>query len=158
MVDRPASEDLLRVSSILPPPLFDLFTQMQPFEQAHAIRVMEGMHSSGYKDEDVLIAALLHDVGKVKHPIRPWERALAVLANRLLPDKFLQRRQGEARGIRKGIVVAANHAAWGADLAAASGANQRVVWLIRYHDTDLALIEGQDRLVISMLQAVDAAN
>ncbi len=131
---------------------------MLPFEQAHAIRVMDGMSANGYDHPDVLTAALLHDVGKVKHPLRPWERALGVLAKRFLPEKFHRWSQGEAKGFNKGIVVAANHAAWGADLAGESGASERAVWLIRNHDTDPAQIDERDRLVLSVFQAVDAAS
>jgi hypothetical protein len=156
--DRPGKEDLEQVESVLTPPLFDLFTRMLPFEQAHAIRVMEDMAARGYDHPDVLTAALLHDVGKMKVPLRPWERAMAVLVKRLFPGLFNRWGQGEAKGLRKGIVVAACHADWGAELAAEKGANQRVAGLIRFHDAHLAQFDGQDRLVLSILQNVDEAN
>lgn len=156
--DRPSQEDLVRVESVLTPPLYDLFIRMQPFEQAHAIRVMDAMTVRGYDHQDVLTTALLHDVGKVKVPLRPWERALAVLVKWLLPGKFVRWGQGEAKGLRKGIVAAVRHADWGAELAAEKGANQRAAILIRNHDADLAQIDEQDRIVLSVFQAMDAAN
>ena len=120
--------------------------------------VMDGMISHGYEDPEVLIAALLHDVGKVKHPIRPWERAIAVIVRRVFPNKFHQWGQGKANLFGRAIVVSARHAEWGAELAAAAGASERVVWLIRHHDADLAHFDGQDRLILDALQAVDAAS
>lgn len=158
LTDRPDQEDLERVESVLAPLLFDLFSRMLPFEQAHAIRVMKGMTARGYDHPDVLTAALLHDVGKLNVPLRPLERALAVLVRWLLPGEYDHSGQGEAKGFQKGIVVAARHAEWGAELAAEHGASQRAIFLIRFHDADLAQFDGQDRLVLSVLQAVDAAN
>ena len=158
LTEQPAREDLERAETLLPSKLFELFTQMQPFEQAHVIRVMDGMISFGYDDPEVQIAALLHDVGKVKHPIRPWERTVAVIVRRVFPNKFHQWGQGKANLFGRAIVVAARHAEWGAELSAAAGASQRVVRLIRNHDADLTNFDGQDRLVLSDFQAVDAAN
>lgn len=143
---------------MLPPALFDLFSQMLPFEQAHAIRVYDGLIALGYDDPGLLEAGLLHDVGKARHPIRPWERALAVVVKKLMPAKFEQWGQREPSGLRVGIVVAARHAEWGAQMAAEAGAHERLVRLIRHHDTELAQIPAPDRPLIEALQIVDAVN
>ncbi len=129
---------------------------MLPFEQAHAIRVMVRLSDAGYDDSDLLAAALLHDVGKVRHPLRPWQRGLAVLVKALLPGVYQKWGSGEPGGMRTGIVVAARHADWGAEMAADAGASQRVVWLIANHDADLSEVSGPDIGLLGELQQVDS--
>ncbi|MBN2043836.1 MAG: hypothetical protein JW757_02350 [Anaerolineales bacterium] len=157
-LDKPTEAEFSRAGEILSPQLFELFSQMMPFEQAHAIRVMDRLVSAGYQEPDLLAAALLHDLGKVNYQLRPWERGLAVLAKRFFPNLYHQWSTASPAGIRAGMVVAARHAEWGAAMVEAAGANPRVVWLIANHDADLRDMEDADRAVLSVLQAVDAAN
>lgn len=156
--ETPTPEELVRARAALSPQLFDLFSRMLPFEQAHAIRVFDGLIALGHDDPDLLAGGLLHDVGKARHPLRPWERALAVVAKALLPAKFEQWGRGEPKGLRAGIVVAARHAEWGAQMAAQAGASERLVRLIRFHDAELSQIPEAERALIAALQTVDAVN
>ncbi len=156
--DAPTKEILARAQAVLSPSLFELFSKLLPFEQAHAIRVLDALTTQGMNDPDLLSAALLHDIGKIKHPLRPWERAIAVLVKKFLPIRFQKWSQGEPAGLTAGAVVAAQHAIWGALLAAGAGANEQIVWLIAHHDTDLAELEGPNRVILSMLQDADSAN
>lgn len=156
--DTPSEAGLVRARELLSPALFDLFSRMLPFEQAHAIRVMERLADLGYDDPDLLAAALLHDVGKVRHALLPWERGLAVLVRALLPGLYQKWGSGEPEGLRAGMVVAAQHAAWGAEMAASAGANERLVWLIANHDAGLEKISGPDIDLLGELQQVDAVS
>ena len=140
-MDAPSLEGLARAEAVLTPPLFELFCKMLPFEQAHAIRVYEGLIAQGVEDPDLLAAGLLHDVGKAHRP---------------LPGP--QRGRGEPEGLRAGIVVAARHAEWGADMAAAAGAGERLVRFIRVHDANLSFLPANERAQVSKLQSVDAVN
>jgi hypothetical protein len=153
--DKPTDAGLARAREVLSPELFDLFSYMQPFDQAHSIRVMDRLVKNGEHDPDLLAAALLHDVGKSKYPLRPWERGLAVLTKRFLPKLYKQWRRGKPAGIRAGIVVAACHGAWGAEMAEASGANTRVVWLIANHDV---CATGRSGPAPDLLQALKRAD
>jgi putative nucleotidyltransferase with HDIG domain len=156
--ETPSQAGLAQAEAVLPPALFDLFERLLPFEQAHAIRVYDGLVALGEDDPDLLAAGLLHDVGKARQPLRPWERALAVAAKKVLPDKFMQWGQGEPSGLRVGIVVAARHAQWGAEMSAEAGASERLVRLIRHHDAELSQIPEPDRPLIEALQSVDAVS
>jgi hypothetical protein len=154
--EHPSPEGLARAREALSPELFALFSRMLPFEQAHAIRVMKGVSAAGWQVPDLLAAALLHDVGKVRQPLRPWERALAVVVKALAPGLYRRWGRGKPTGWRAGIVVTAQHPAWGAEMVAAAGATEMVVWLIAHHQ-DESLPEGpEDRLtMLQALQSVD---
>lgn len=152
--EQPGAEDLARAETHLSERLFALFLQMQPFEQAHAIRVLDRLTENGQLEPDLLTAALLHDVGKARHPLNPWERSLAVLVNRFLPGKAAIWAQGPASGWRAGLIVAAHHPEWGAQMAAEAGANPRVLWLIAHHQA-ASPPEGQDQHLLQALQRAD---
>jgi hypothetical protein len=129
---------------------------MQPFEQAHALRVFHKLVNEGYTQPDLLAAALLHDVGKVRSPLKPLERAVAVLAKKLSPSISEIIGQGRPRGWNTGIVVAEQHAAWGSEMAAAAGASSLTVELIaRHQDEDLSGLSEEIQEYLAALQRVD---
>ena len=74
---------------------------------------------------DLLAAALLHDVGKIKYYPGLWERVFTVLVEYGAPSLAQRMAQGSAKGLRRGFVVRRFHADWGADLARKAGASSR---------------------------------
>ncbi len=157
--DKPSIKDLERAKSALTPGLYRLFVRMQPFEQAHAIRVFDHLIRKGYTQPDLLAAALLHDVGKVRSPLKPWERAAAVLAKKVFSDSAGMIREGGKKWWNTGIVVADQHAAWGAEMTAQAGASPRTVELIaRHQDEDLSALDENLREALSALQRADEEN
>ena len=154
--ENPSPADIGRAKAVLTPELFRLFTRMQPFEQAHALRVYDRLVKEGYSQPDLLAAALLHDVGKVRSPLKPGERAAAVLAKKLSPSISQIIGQGRPKGWNKGIVVAEKHAAWGAEMAAAAGATPLTTELIaRHQDADLLDLKEDVQKYLAALQRVD---
>lgn len=154
----PEGAELDWVRGLLSPEGMALFSQMHPAEQQHSLRVAAILRGQGAPPE-LLIAALLHDVGKIRFPLRLWERVLIVLVRALFPGKAKQWGQGEPRGWRRPFVVAEQHPAWGAEMAQAAGAPPLAVNLIRRHQ-DVMPEEArvlEDRL-LRMLQAVDNAS
>jgi hypothetical protein len=135
----------------LSPEQIILFRRMHPSEQAHAYEVLKRLLALGHHDPDLLTAALLHDVGKVRSPLSLFDRALAVLGKHFFPDAARRWGEGRQRGLRRPFVVAAQHPAWGADLAAAAGVSPRVCDLIRRHQDSS---DGNDSL-LAALQSVD---
>ena len=153
---RPSEQDLDEVRLILNPSEMELFQMMQPSEQAHSIKVMRRLQAQNVVEQDLLIAALLHDVGKSLSPLHAWDRVLIVLVGALSPGLLARWGCGEPRGWRRPFVVALGHPAWGADIAARQGAPPLVVELIRRHQNHLQMqaVYSTDTL-LRKLQAAD---
>jgi hypothetical protein len=133
----PSQQDLDEVHTILSPGEMDLFEQMQPGEQAHSIAVMRRLQAQADEEQDLLVAALLHDVGKSLYPLRVWERVWIVLVGAVSPAWLARLGSGELRTWRRPFVVAMQHPAWGADLARGQGTSPLAVELIRQHQNYL---------------------
>jgi hypothetical protein len=140
---RPLTEEEdAEVARRLPPPALTLFNTMATADKRHALRVYRGLQKRGCSEEDMLAAALLHDVGKAWGRVPFWTRPAVVLGRRLLPA--LLRRlvvypaalDTPARAPldwRRALSYAWFHAEVGAQLAAAAGMPERVVVYIRTH-------------------------
>ena len=155
-------QDLEQARSVLAPAQVALFSGMQPSEQAHAVSVYRQLVAQGETSSDLLAAALLHDVGKSLSPLRLWERVLIVLARAFFPAQ--SRRWGSLPAVGLGgwkhaFVVAEQHPAWGAALAAEAGASPRLVTLIRLHqEAPPTEADPETRRLLIKLQAVDDNN
>jgi hypothetical protein len=159
----PAAQDLLQVGEFLPPELMSLFIKMQPSEQAHSIRIFHKLVDEGEDNQDLLVVALLHDVGKIKHPLNPVERALIVLGKMFLSERVDTWGQDEPVGWKAPFVVASQHADWGAQFAHEAGATQAAVSLIRRHQDNLPESqedwqEDQETRLLRKLQYLDDEN
>ena len=130
------SEEHLEVARRLPASALPLFQSMSDADQQHALRVCRGLQERGCSDEDMLAAALLHDVGKAGGRVPFWTRPIIVLGKRLAP-RLLARlaaypRAGQPRW-RLSLGYAWWHADIGADLAVEAGLSQRAALYIRTH-------------------------
>jgi putative nucleotidyltransferase with HDIG domain len=127
-----------------------LFRRMSRAEQHHGITICRALQAQGYTDTDLLVAALLHDVGKIQAPPRLWDRVIAVLGEHFAPQRTARWSVGEPCGLKRGFVVRRMHAEWGAALAEQAGASPRSVALIRHHhdpagdDVELAALQATD--------------
>ena len=68
--------DRALAAAMLAPPQFAAFRRLPAADQRHAAAVLRLLLAEGARDPDLLVAALLHDLGKVEEhgggrPIRP---------------------------------------------------------------------------------------
>jgi putative nucleotidyltransferase with HDIG domain len=123
---------------------------------SHALDIYERLAAQGNDDPDLLVAALLHDIGKARHPLRIWERVLIVMGQKVLPHRSARWGLGEPQGWRRAFVIAAKHPAWGADMVAEVGASPLVLEMIRCHQDEAPDHFGEkERVLFARLQAVD---
>jgi hypothetical protein len=158
-------QDYELASSVLTPLQLDLFKQMPGSDQAHSLRVMKALLTQGEQNPDLLVAALLHDVGKSIFPLRLWERILIVLVGSVCPACVQHWGMASARrpqvelGWQRAFVVAVEHPQWGADLAAEAGTSPLAVALIQRHQERLFSLGESDANsedgLLSKLHAVD---
>ena len=133
-----------------------LFRRMQPAEQVHAYQIFKRLETAEQTTPDLLIAALLHDVGKILVPISIFDRMVIVLGKRLFRRAARRWGEGTPHGWRLPFVVAEQHAGWGADLASQAGASALAVELIRrHHDSPMRNPDSHIEHLLAALQAAD---
>lgn len=154
-------QDLEQVHSLLSPKQMALFTSLQAGEQAHALEVLRRLLAQGENHPDLLKAALLHDVGKSRLPLRPWERAIIVLAKTICPQHVTRwgnepMDNSQKAGWRRPFLVAEQHPVWGAAMAREAGVSPLVESLIRHHQQPISIEStGLENELLQKLQAVD---
>jgi putative nucleotidyltransferase with HDIG domain len=108
-----------------------LFWAMMVQDQRHSLDVFYTLQRRGCQDKDLLLAALLHDVGKGE--VRLWHRVLYVLL-RAGPSGLTRRlARPNGAGWRGALASINEHGRRGAELAQRAGAPPAVVELIRVH-------------------------
>jgi hypothetical protein len=112
-----------------------LFSRLQPSEQIHALRVLQTIQRQGENDPDLQTAALLHDIGKARAPLKIWERVVIVLGKAFFPARIKSWGQGPPKGWRRAFVIAEQHPAWGGELASEAGTTPLAISLIRAHQS-----------------------
>jgi hypothetical protein len=133
-----SAQERQEVARYLSPAALRLFESMTPADQRHALRVFQRLQTRGSTDEDILTAALLHDVGKAGDRVPFWTRPAVVIGKRWAPRLLahLTIYPVEHTGLprwRRALSYAWWHAEVGADLADGAGLNARIVHYIRMH-------------------------
>ena len=136
-----------------------LFAEFAPSDQRHSYRVLQTLLAAGEMEPSLLVAALLHDIGKICHPIYVWDRVLIVLGEAFLPRQVAVWGGGEVSGWKRPFVIRAKHPAWGADLVHAAGATPLTVRLIARHQDKLpANSTSHEDKLLAWLQWADDQN
>ncbi|MBK9123290.1 MAG: HD domain-containing protein [Chloroflexi bacterium] len=158
--------DLSEAAAYLTVPQLALFRHMSHIEQVHALNVLRTLLANLPQDgdpralDDLAVAALLHDVGKSRHPVRIWQKTLPVLVGRAAPGLYDELVDKDPRHwLWRAFAVKRHHPAWGAEMARTAHAPERVVWLIEHHQDDAAQWENHPHVpLLRALQAADDAN
>jgi len=155
-----SQQDLDRIRLYLSPVEMVLFTKMPAPDQNHSYRVMNSVLDIGTNDENLIKAALLHDIGKGSHRLRCWERVFAVLVRGLFPGLAIMWGKGEPVGFKRPLVILLQHPEWGAELAAEAGCSEDLIWLIKNHENYHPPASTPQRKLdlLNILQAADNQN
>jgi hypothetical protein len=154
---RAVDDDL--AASYLGPELFALFQTMSRSDRQHHLRVLRHLLGQERDHPSLMVAALLHDVGKTRVRFTIPERMMAVAVEKVIPPMFERWSRGEARGWRRGFVVSAKHPEWGADMVAAAGGDALAVKLILYHQSRVSDIPDDEiKMWLPYLQMADNAS
>ncbi len=153
-----SGQRLRQATAILSPEARLLFARQAPQDQRHALDVFETLLEQGYRDEHVLTAALLHDVGKAAVHAPPWRRGIFVLAERFAPQRFEHWSQGGYQREERVPNTYAKHPKIGARWAKEAGCSGLTVDLIAHHEDRIDTCQTERDRLLMALQAADGAN
>ena len=140
----------------LTPAQRERFLQLPEFDRQHLLRVANFLQKSGVDDPDVIVAGLLHDIGKVDgaRRVRLPDRVGKVLLKRFAPGMLQRVADGYPDGHCKGLALTVRHPEIGAEIARTLGCSERACWLIRNHEAESDLGDAN----LALLQAADFAS
>lgn len=146
------------VSLWLSDPEQALFFRYAYADQWHCLRVLHTLQRAGYNHSDLMAAALLHDIGKVRSPLSIWDRTVIVVGSALFPERAGFWGTGELESWRRPFVARAKHPEWGAEMAEEVGSRPVVIDLIRHHQDTLDGMQSESAQLLATLQWADDQN
>lgn len=132
------------------------FEALPAFDQQHLCRVANHLRANGVTNRDLLVAGLLHDIGKSDgdHAVRLPDRVGKVILKRFSPGTLRKVGQRYPNGRFVGLALTMRHPDVGAEIARNLGCSERTCWLIRYHEAESDLEDAD----LAKLQAADFAS
>ena len=137
----------------LTPVQLDAFRELPSHDRNHLSRVGTSMIQQAPDNQDLIVAAFLHDIGKAHEGfhVRLIDRVAKVLLQAISPELLRNMAVPPPSRFRGGLVLAVHHPEFGAERARALGCSERTCWLIAHHedahdfdDPDLALLAAID--------------
>jgi len=137
--------DRALAGALLSPAQLAAFHRMAPADQRHAVRVARTLLDAGTRDPDLLVAVLLHDLGKVDPDghgrVRLPHRVAKVVLRHLAPGVWCRLSAQPHRGPLHGLYLLHHHPRLGAAWAARLGTSPRACALIAAHEGELRIAD-----------------
>lgn len=137
---RVTAEEATVVRALLSPVEQTLFLAMQRRDQRHSLDLFHALQAKGASHE-VLVAALLHDVGKGR--LHDWQRVLFVLLEAARPGLGRPLEAPTGPGWRTGLWRLRHHARLGAERLVEAGTAPRVVEIVAAHTARLPVTDAE---------------
>lgn len=143
----------------MPPGGVSLLMQMPVDAQRHSLNVLATLDAEGNVADDLAVAALLHDVGKVaaEGQISLWTRGPIVLIEAIAP-RLMARLAAPTRGWRYALWVQQNHPAIGESWARQARCSELTCRLIARHQEQLPTTSTRDDEETRLLRRLQAAD
>jgi len=138
-----------------------LFRQLARSEQLHSLNVLRAvLAQQPQTPHDLAVAALLHDIGKIRYRMALWERTAVVLLRKAAPGQFdTWSAPGTVEDWRAPFGVYRYHPQWGAELLEDTSISDCALWLVRHHQDSAAQWQDHDYYQLLLrLQKADDAN
>lgn len=143
------SEDITFINSYLDKNEKNIFNKLSSYEQKHSINVAKDVMQISKGNENLIKAALLHDIGKIYKRLNPIEKSLIVILNKISKGKL------KKFSNFKKIDIYYNHAEKGYNLLKSyKKYDEKFLYLIKNHHNDK--ITGNKELDI--LKKCDSMN
>lgn len=149
------------VKGVLVKEQLTLFAAQSMAGQQHGYRVMRTLKDAGHDEPELLVAALLHDLGKYQTRFTWLDKVKVVLTQRLAPGQATKWSKGPQRGWTRAYVVKEAHPEWGAEALAAAGGSDLSVALVRRHQDPVGISPSEDNKenrLLALLQWADNQN
>lgn len=135
-----SEEDYKFLHRVLSKKELSYFNRFPDFEKRHALDVCYYIIDKYGKEEDLIKAALFHDIGKTEAKITPTKKAIAVILEKVpFITNFLRR-------YFLFLEVYYNHPKYSARICREMGLNERVVYLVEHHHDFETLDEDVEKL------------
>ena len=111
------------------------FQQMSRAEQLHSLNVLRDVLAQSDTTPHVLaVVALLHDVGKSRYHLAVWQKTIAVLVKKIMPQLSGYLSRDETLNFwRAPFTVRKYHPKWSAEILRACQSDAVAIWLAEYH-------------------------
>ena len=127
--------DMEFVRTHLTPAQEGLFLRMQAYDRYHSVLFAKTLIDEVYRvPDDLLVAALLHDVGKSRYKINSFTRMVAVLVNKFAPHMMEDASLDNVTFLNKSFLVAKFHAEWSEEMVNMVGVSEVTSSIIASHE------------------------